>query len=132
MRILRGGQICEFKNLARIIIIIALLKKNENLRILNFVKSPKIGNSLKFKHAKITRSTVFIWPLSEFKFFKDLIMHQTCRKIANWSLEDHKKTNSMVQRNSNVPGHLNFFNQNSTAPGQPEKLHFSRTFPGQP
>ena len=37
---------------------IALLKKNENLRILNFVKSPKIGNPRKFKHAKISRSTV--------------------------------------------------------------------------
>ena len=29
----RGGQIPEFKNLAKIIIIIALLKKNENSRI---------------------------------------------------------------------------------------------------
>ena len=38
--------------------IIALLKKNENLRILNFVKSPKIRNSRKFKHAKITKSMV--------------------------------------------------------------------------
>ena len=36
---------------------IALLKKNENSRILNFVKSPKIRNSRKCKHAKITRST---------------------------------------------------------------------------
>ena len=33
-------------------------KKNENLRILNFVKSREIRNSRKFKHAKITRSTV--------------------------------------------------------------------------
>ena len=48
----------KFKNLAKIIIIRALLKKNENSRILNFVKSPKIKNSRKFKHAKITRSTV--------------------------------------------------------------------------
>ena len=32
--------------------------KNENSRILNFGKSPKIRNSRKFKHAKITRSTV--------------------------------------------------------------------------
>ena len=54
----RGGQICEFKNLAKIIIIIALLKKNENSRILNFVKSPKIIHKI-FIHAEITRSTVF-------------------------------------------------------------------------
>ena len=53
-RISRGGQIREFKNLAEIIIIIALLKKNENSRILNFVKSPKIRNSRKFKHTKIS------------------------------------------------------------------------------
>ena len=38
----RGGQFRQFKNLAKIIIIIALLKKNENSRILNLVKSPKI------------------------------------------------------------------------------------------
>ena len=41
------------------IIIIALLKKNVNSRILNFVKSHKIRNSRKFEHAKITRSTVY-------------------------------------------------------------------------
>ena len=46
------GQILEFKNLAKIIILIALLKKNENSRNLNYVKSPKIKNSRKFKHAK--------------------------------------------------------------------------------
>ena len=41
-RILREGQIREFKNLAKkIIIIIALLKKNKNSRILNHVKSKK-------------------------------------------------------------------------------------------
>ena len=57
-RISRGGQIREFKNLAKIIFIIALLKKNENSQILNFVKSHKIRNSGKFEHAKITRSTV--------------------------------------------------------------------------
>ena len=39
-RILRGEKIREFKNLAKIIII-ALPKKNENLRILNFLKSKK-------------------------------------------------------------------------------------------
>ena len=38
------GQICEFRNLAKIIII-ALLMKNENLRILNFVKSQKSEKS---------------------------------------------------------------------------------------
>ena len=38
-----GGQIPEFKNLAKIIIItLALLEKKENSRILNFLKSPKI------------------------------------------------------------------------------------------
>ena len=40
-----GGKIWEFKNLAKLIIIIAL-KKNKNSRILNSVKSPKIRNSL--------------------------------------------------------------------------------------
>ena len=59
-RISRGEQIREFRNRAKIIIIIALLEKNENSRILNFAKSPKIGNSRKFKHAKITRSTVCV------------------------------------------------------------------------
>ena len=34
-----------FKNLAKIIIIIALVKKNVNSQNLNFVKSPKIRNS---------------------------------------------------------------------------------------
>ena len=32
-----GGLICEFKNRAKIIIVIALLKKNQNSRILKFV-----------------------------------------------------------------------------------------------
>ena len=41
------------------IIIIALQKEKEYSRILNFVESLKIRNSRKFKHAKITRSTVF-------------------------------------------------------------------------
>ena len=40
-------------------IIIALLEKNENSWILNFVKRRKIGNSRKFKHAKMTGSTVY-------------------------------------------------------------------------
>ena len=35
-----------------------LLKKNANSQIINFVKSPKNRNSQKFKHSKITRSTV--------------------------------------------------------------------------
>ena len=37
--------------------------KYENVRILNFVKSLKIKKSQKFKHAKVTRSTVYhkIW-----------------------------------------------------------------------
>ena len=47
---LRRGQILirELKNIANFFFIIALLKKHENSRILNFVKSPKIGNSQKF------------------------------------------------------------------------------------
>ena len=36
-------------------------EKNLNSRILNFVKSPKIRNSRKIKHAKITRFTVYIF-----------------------------------------------------------------------
>ena len=47
-RISRGGKIRKFKNLAQIIIRIALLKKKKNSRILNFLKSPKIRNSQKF------------------------------------------------------------------------------------
>ena len=50
---------------ALVIIKIALLKKNENSRILNVVKSPKIRNSLntrKVTYAKITICTVFCWP----------------------------------------------------------------------
>ena len=37
----------------------ALIEKNENSRILNFVKSPKFRNSRKFKPPKITRSAVY-------------------------------------------------------------------------
>ena len=51
----------RIQNLAKNIIIIALLKKNENLQILNFMKSPKIRNSRKFKHVKITKSTVLLF-----------------------------------------------------------------------
>ena len=54
-RIPRGEQIRKFENLVKIIIIIALLRKNKNSQILNFVKSPKIRNKRKFKHKKITR-----------------------------------------------------------------------------
>ena len=35
-------------------------KENENSRILNFVKSPNMRNSRKFKHANIIRSTVCV------------------------------------------------------------------------
>ena len=46
LRISRGGQIRKFTNPANIIIIIiGLLKKSENSRILNFLKSLKIRNS---------------------------------------------------------------------------------------
>ena len=56
------GQISEFKNLAEIIILIALLKKNANSRILNFVKSPKI------KLAKIqTRKNYQIYSIQKFE-----------------------------------------------------------------
>ena len=41
---------------------ITLLKKNENSRILNFVKSPKIRNWREFKHAKISIFTVGLYP----------------------------------------------------------------------
>ena len=40
-------------DLAKTIIIIALLMKNENSRTLNLVKRPQIRNSRKFRHAKI-------------------------------------------------------------------------------
>ena len=59
-RISRGGQIREFKNLAKSIFLIPLLMKNENSRIKNFVKSSKIRNFQKFKHAQITGSTVYV------------------------------------------------------------------------
>ena len=54
----RGGQILKFKNITKIIFIIALLKKNSG--ILNIGKSPKIRNSRKVKHMEITRSTVLL------------------------------------------------------------------------
>ena len=47
-------RIQEFKNLARIIFIIALLKKNGNSRILNFVKSPKIKKSRNLDTGKLS------------------------------------------------------------------------------
>ena len=50
-RISRGGLILEFKNFAKIIIIIALLKKNENLR------SPRI---LTRENYQIYSSIIFI------------------------------------------------------------------------
>ena len=56
-----------------IIISIALLKKNENSRNLNFVKSPKIFNSQKFKQEKITRSTVYR-PMLEYSGYRDSII----------------------------------------------------------
>ena len=55
------GQIREFKKFAKIIIIIAILKKNEKSQILNIVKNPKLKNSRKFEHAKITISTVYVY-----------------------------------------------------------------------
>ena len=59
-RISQGEQIREFENLVKIIIIIALLGENENSQILNFVKSPKIRNSRKFKPKKITRKFKYV------------------------------------------------------------------------
>ena len=58
LRISCGGQIREFRNIAKVIIIIALLKETENSRIVNLIKSTKIRNSRRFKHAKIARFTV--------------------------------------------------------------------------
>ena len=53
------GKIREFKNLAKIIIIIALpIIEIDKLRIQDLTKSPKIIYSRKFEHAKMTRSTV--------------------------------------------------------------------------
>ena len=60
LRISRGEQIRKFKKLAKVIIKIELLYKNENSRILSLVKSPKIRNSRKLEHAKIIGSTFFI------------------------------------------------------------------------
>ena len=71
----RGGQIREFKDLAKIITIIALLGRNENSRILNFVKSPKITNSRKSKHAKITRSTVLQKKIEMIQCITAYVMH---------------------------------------------------------
>ena len=58
-----GEKIRKFKNLAKIVIKIALLKKNENSRILNFVKSPKIRNSRKF--AIYENQQVFVYWLKK-------------------------------------------------------------------
>ena len=57
-RISGEGHIRELKNLAKIITMIALLKKKKNSRILNFVESSKMSTLRKFKLAKITRSIV--------------------------------------------------------------------------
>ena len=63
-RISRGGPNREFKNLAKIIILIALLRKNENSRILIFVKSHKIKNSRKLQYAnQIYSISVVSWTL---------------------------------------------------------------------
>ena len=57
-RIPREGQICEFRVSREKYFYNSATKVNENSQILKFVKSPKIRNSRKFKHAKIIRSTV--------------------------------------------------------------------------
>ena len=67
---------------------IALLTKNENSRILNFVKSPKIKNSRKFKHAKITRSTVCdaqCWTFSSHKWNESGFRPPLCTYRLNWA-----------------------------------------------
>ena len=74
-------KIRKFKNLAKIVIKIALLKKNENSRILNFVESPKIRNSRKFEQAKFTKPTVFVYWLKMkiLNFFsKKGLIHLCC------------------------------------------------------
>ena len=73
MKYCRSGNICEvliFANFARKMnsriqesresyYYNRATKKNENSRILNFVKNLKNENSRKFKHAKITKSAVY-------------------------------------------------------------------------
>ena len=96
---MRGGQIREFKNFAKIIIIIALLSKNENSRILKFVKSPKMRNSRKFKHAKMARSTViqvfthlklcFATATHNFKWVKNKHMSLWTKICKYWCLNTH-------------------------------------------
>ena len=96
-RISLRGHIREFKNLAKNVIIIALLKKNKKSRTLNFVKSPKIRNSRKFKHGKITRSTVYIYIcFRSIEISLDLIIKYFGRWEGNliiqyyWSIFFHK------------------------------------------
>ena len=50
-------------------------KKIENSRILDFAKSPKIRNLLKFKQTKVTRSTVYKVKIVKiiFHFCRDMI-----------------------------------------------------------
>ena len=49
----RGRQIREFKNLAKIIVIVLPNNEIDSSRILDIAKSPKITNARKFKHAKL-------------------------------------------------------------------------------
>ena len=56
-----SGNIREFKNPAKIIIVIVPpITEIDNSRILDFAKRPELINSLIFEHAKITRSTVYL------------------------------------------------------------------------
>ena len=78
MRFSFGGQIREFKNFAKIINLIALLKKNENSRTLNFMESQKIRNLRKFKHRQFIRSTVaYIIISTETSFAPDPARHSS-------------------------------------------------------
>ena len=60
----RSGNIRKalfFRKFLKILIMSAILIiEIKNLKILDFVKSPQITNSRKSKHAKITRSTVYV------------------------------------------------------------------------
>ena len=76
LRISWGGRIREFKNHANIIIRITLRIKKVYSRFLNFVKSSKIRNSRKFKHVKITRSTLL-------RLLHRVGIVSTCQKYIN-------------------------------------------------
>ena len=72
-----------------------LLKKNENSQILNFVKSPKIRNSRKFKHTKITRYTVLAcmepdsFMLDAARLPRPLVAFNNVGSLREWVVTSH-------------------------------------------